>query len=90
MIMEVVHVATGLLHEHALDELAVRDAVALASCGHRAQPLEGLLELVNEELLRVAMLPPPVVLGCEPPPGLIEQDDSHPATGLGVLERAIQ
>jgi len=76
-VVKVVDVAAGLLHEHALDQLAPHEAVARTCPWHRPQPLQRLRELVNEQLLGVAMLAPPLVLGFEPALGFIEQDDLH-------------
>lgn len=76
-IMKVVHVAAGLRHENALDQLAPRQSIPLTSPGHEAQLVEGLSELLDEELLGVAMLTPPRILGFEPPLSLIEEDDLH-------------
>jgi len=61
-IVEVVDVATGPPHEHALDQLASRITVDLANLGRRAQHFECLLELVDEEFLGVTMFAPPFVL----------------------------
>jgi hypothetical protein len=76
-IMKVVHVAAGLLHEHTLNQLAARQAVALTFRWHKAQLVERLCELFDEELLGVAVLAPPLILCFEPPLCLIKQDDLH-------------
>jgi hypothetical protein len=76
-IVKVVHVAAGLRHEHALDQLAPRQSIPLTSTWHEAQLVERLGELLDEKLLGVAMLTPPRVLSFEPPLSLIEDDDLH-------------
>jgi len=60
-------VATGLLQEHALDQLAPRITVDLTDLGRRAQQFERLLELVDEQFLGVTMFSPPFVLRFKPP-----------------------
>jgi hypothetical protein len=78
-IVEVVHVTAGLLHQHALDQLALCNAIVLPDLGRRAQLFECPFELVDEELLGVAILAPPLVLRFEPLLPLIDQDDLHGA-----------
>lgn len=76
-VVTVVHMAAGLLHEHALDQLASCEAVALPPARHETQLLERLRELLGEEVLGIAMLAPPLVLCFEPTLCLIEQDELH-------------
>ena len=77
--VEVVHVTTRLLHEHALNQLASHAAIMLSDAGGRGDLPDHLLELRNEELLRVTVFAPPAIFGFEPLLGLIEQDDLHDA-----------
>lgn len=80
-IVEVVNVETCLCHEHALYQLASRSTVDSANLGRCAQECERLLELIDEEFLRVATLAPPFVLRFESPLGFSENYDLHVALG---------
>ena len=75
------HVEAGLLDEHALDQLSPRTTVDLANLGRGTQHFQSLLELVDKEILGVAMIAPPFVLRFKPPLGLSEQDDLHDVPG---------
>lgn len=76
-IMEVIYVASSLLHEHAQYQLASCKTVALTDAWHRAQLLECPLELLDEEIFGIAILAPPFIFRCEPSLSLIEQNDFH-------------
>jgi len=76
-VVEVVHVASGLLHEHALYQLASCKTVALPDAWHGAQLLECPLEFLDEEIFGVAISAPPFIFRCEPSLSLIEQNDFH-------------
>jgi hypothetical protein len=56
-----------------------RNAIRLTALGVRAQAFERLRELVDEEILGVAVLAPPLVLCFEPTLSLSEQNDLHAA-----------
>lgn len=86
-VMPVVDVTARLPHEDALDQLASRQSIRLPAIRVRADPFERLLELVEEEILGVAILAPPLVLGLESPLGLSEQDDFHDALGTASGSR---
>src|SRR5262249_8653963 len=88
-IVEVVDVATRLLHQHPLDHLAASRTIRLSNCCVRGEPVERLLEFVREQLFCVATLAPPLVFRFEAPLSLSEENDSHDAldTASGIRER---
>lgn len=77
LIVAVVHVAARLFHQHALDELAPRSAVTLANFGHRADSTERRRKFFDEELLRIAIRPPPGVFLFKSSLRFLKQDDLH-------------
>ncbi len=68
-----------LFNQHALDQFASRLTVGTTNLGRRAQQRERLLEFIDEKLLGVTMLAPPVVLRFELSLGFSENDDLHVA-----------
>jgi hypothetical protein len=71
-VVKVIHVTMGLLHKHALNQLASGVTVTLADCRHRSDLLKHLLELRHEELPRITVFAPPEIFGFEPLLCLIE------------------
>jgi hypothetical protein len=81
--VEVVDVAAGLLHQHALDQLVARPPIGLAYFRRRADSVQHDREFLNEKVLGVAVLTPPGVLPFKLLLRFFKQYELH--VGLGTV-----